>query len=51
MQRIILYVENCVAASGNISMSFNERTAASGKILTTACERKNVQLLLRIMST
>ena len=40
-----------VAASRNISMFFNERAAASEKILTTASERKNVQLLLRIMST
>ena len=30
----------CVAASGNIFMSFNERAAASEKILTTASERK-----------
>ena len=30
----------CVAASGNILMSFNERAAASEKILTTASERK-----------
>ena len=28
----IFYVEDCVAASGNISMFFNERTAASEKI-------------------
>ena len=42
----IFYVEDCVAASGNISMFFNERGAASEKIL-----RKNMQLLLRIMST
>ena len=26
------YVEDCVAASGNISMFFNERAAASEKI-------------------
>ena len=32
-------------------MFFNERADASEKILTTASERKNVQLLLRIMST
>ena len=30
----------CVAASGSILMSFNERAAASEKILTTASERK-----------
>ena len=30
----------CVAASGNISMFFKERAAASEKILTTASERK-----------
>ena len=28
-------------------MFFNERVAASEKILTTASEKKNVQLLLR----
>ena len=28
----------CVAVSGNISMFFNERVAASEKILTTASE-------------
>ena len=35
---IFFYVEDCVAASGNISMSFKERAAASEKILTTASE-------------
>ena len=28
----IFYVEDCVAGSGNISMFFNERAAASEKI-------------------
>ena len=52
MQHIVLlYVEDCVAASRNISMFFKERAAAFEKTLTTASERKNVQLLLRIMST
>ena len=32
----IFYVEDCVAASGNISMFFKERAAASEKILS-AC--------------
>ena len=41
----------CVAAPENISMFFNERVAASEKILMTTSERKNVQLLLRITST
>ena len=53
----------CVAASRNISIFFNERAAASEKILTTASEiyqKKNVRLILkenlqllfhRIMST
>ena len=36
----IFYVEDCVAASGNISMFFNEHAAACEKILTTAFERK-----------
>ena len=40
----------CVASSENISMFFNERVAASEKILTTASERKNVQLLLKLGS-
>ena len=44
-------VEDCVAASCYISMYFNERAAASEKILTTASEiyskKKNVPLLLR----
>ena len=51
----IFYVEDCVTASGNISMFFNERAAASGKILRKnvrlllkSVKRKNVQLLLRI---
>ena len=48
---IFFYVEDCVAASRNISMFFEERAAASEKILTTASERKNVQLPLRTMST
>ena len=47
--RLIFFLS--VAASRNISMFFNERAAASEKILTTATERKNVQLPLRIMST
>ena len=33
---IFFYVEDCVAASGNISMFFKERAAASEKILS-AC--------------
>ena len=53
----------CVAASRNISIFFNERAAASEKILTTASEiyqkknerlilKENLQLLFhRIMST
>ena len=32
VQLIFFYVEYCVAASGNISMFFNERAAASEKI-------------------
>ena len=40
VQLIFFYVEYCVAASGNISMFFNERAAAFEKILTTASERK-----------
>ena len=48
---VLLYVEDCVAASRNILMFFNERAAAFEKIWTTASERKNVQLLLKIMST
>ena len=46
VQLIYFYVEDCLAASGNISMFFKECATASEKIL-----RKNVQLLLRIMST
>ena len=46
VQLIFFYIEDCVTASGNISMFFNERAAASEKIL-----RKTVRLLLRIMST
>ena len=40
----------CVAASRNISIFFNERAAASEKILTTASEiyqKKNVRLILK----
>ena len=33
---IFFYVEDCMAASRNILMFFNERAAASEKILTTA---------------
>ena len=40
-----------MAASRNISMFFTERAAASEKIIAAASERKNGQLLLRIMST
>ena len=36
----LLYVEDCVAVSRNISMFFNERAAVSWKYLTTASERK-----------
>ena len=32
------YVEDCVGASGNISMFFQEHATASKKILTTASE-------------
>ena len=35
---IIFYVEDCMAASGNISMFFKECAVASEKILTTASE-------------
>ena len=48
---VLLYVEDCVAASRNISMFFKERAAAFENILTTASQRKNVQLLIRIMPT
>ena len=48
---IFFYVKDCVAASRNISVFFEERAAASEKILTTVSERKNVQLPLRTMST
>ena len=37
---IFFYAEHCVAASRNISTTFNECSAASEKILTTASERK-----------
>ena len=40
---IFFYVEDCVTASGNISVFFTERAAASEKIL-----RKNVRLLLNM---
>ena len=43
-----------MAASGNISMFFKERAAASEKILRKNVRlllKENVQLLLRIMST
>ena len=36
---IFFYVEDCVAASGNISMFFKECAATSEKILTTASEK------------
>ena len=39
VQLIFFYVEDCMAASGNISMFFKERATASEKIL-----RKNVRL-------
>ena len=48
------YVEDCVAASGNISMFFKERATASEKILRKNVPlllKENVQLLLGIMST
>ena len=39
------YVKDCVAASRNALMFFNERAAASGRYQwTTASERKNVLL-------
>ena len=50
--QLILFVS--VAASGNISMFFNERVAASKKTLSKNVRlllKENVQLLLRIMST
>ena len=40
VQLIFFYVEDCVAASRNISMFFKERAAASKKILMTASEKK-----------
>ena len=35
---IYFYIEDCAAASGNISVFFKERAAASEEILTTASE-------------
>ena len=35
---VLLYAEDCVAASRNILMFFIERTAAYEKVLTTASE-------------
>ena len=54
VQLIFFYVEDCMAASGNISMFFKERATASEKILRKNVRlllKENVQLLLRIMST
>ena len=54
VQLIFFYIEDCVTASGNISMFFKERAAASEKILRKNVRlllKENVQLLLRIMST
>ena len=49
VQLILFFLS--VAASRNISMFFNESASVSEKILTTTSERKNVQVLLRIMFT
>ena len=54
MQLIFFYVEDCMAASENISMFFKERATASEKILRKNVPlllKENVQLLLGIMST
>ena len=58
VQLILFYVEDCMAASENISMFFKERATVSEKILRKNVRlllkkifKKNVQLLLRIMST
>ena len=37
---VLLYVEDCMAASRNVLTFLNERVAASEKILATASERK-----------
>ena len=48
VQLIFLFLSKCVAASGNISIFFKERGAASGKILTTASERKMCSCFLEL---
>ena len=40
VQLIFFYIEDCMTASRNISMFFNERAAAFKKILTTNSEKK-----------
>ena len=47
---IFFYVEDCVAASGNILMFFNERAAASEKIFNDCFWKKKISFL-EIMST
>ena len=42
VQLIVFYIEDCMIASRNILMLFNEHAAASKKIL-----KKNVQLFLK----
>ena len=41
----------CVAASGNISLFFKERAAASEKYYRLLLKEKNVQLRLKIVPT
>ena len=51
VQMIFFYVEDCVAASANISTFFEERATTSEKILrknVLLLLEENVQLLLRI---
>ena len=54
-QIVLLYVEDCIAASRNTSVFFNERGVAFEKILNDCFgnlfKEKNVRLLPRIMST
>ena len=38
VQLILFYVEDCMAASGNISMFLKERATASEKILRKMCD-------------
>ena len=54
VQLIFFYVEDCMVASGNISIFFMERATASEKILRKNVRlllKENVQLLFRNMST